>query len=187
MAAVGDRQRRPWPQHVARRSRPRSLGASRRRSTPARSFDPLGDLGPLDDLSPDRSRSTSRSLNVDATATGRCSSFPRARPTRRSRSARRASTLRATRGCAGLKREATSAATAAQGFRQPRPAARQAHVVDRAARRQPQCRDHPAQRFRDAHLARGGPELGAERAAQFHHQLDPRGRRAQPASSSAIR
>ena len=153
---------------------------SRRRSTPARRFDPLGDLGPLDNLSPDRSRSTSRSLSADATATGPLFALPAGEANATFKLGAASVDLDSKSRLRGIETRSDLGRDSGRGFGQPRPADRQARVVDRAARRQPQCRHPPAQRFRDAHHARGGTQLGAQRAAQFHRQLDPRGRRSNP-------
>ena len=187
MAAVGDRQCRPGASNVARRPRPRPVGhpgADRRwradrparRLWPARRF--VAGPQPIDEPISWRRRDGDRAT-VRASG-GRCAARP-------SRSARRPSTSKASRGCAGFKPEAILAATAARArststSRSPSARRRSAGLAPTSMPAIVQLSD-----FGTLTSLGAGLELGAERAAQLHRQLDSRRRRAQPATSSAIR
>ena len=121
--------------------------------------------------------------------TANCSSCRRATRARRSRSA-------ATRciWTAPLRRRRRQLDLARphdrDGRGQPRPADLPPQPRFQRARQpdpQRQCGGRPAVRLRDAHHIGRGRELVAGRSPELHHQLDPRGRRADASTSSAIR
>ena len=124
--------------------------------------------------------------------TANCSSFPPATPARRSRSAATRQHLDSHRFTAGADRSDFARTHDGAGGDQPRPAglapqprlqrARQPHA-------QRQCGGRSAVGLRDSHDLRRRRELVAGRSPQLHHQLDPRGGRAdhQPARRPGAR